>query len=281
MNFIESYKRTFKEDVVKAELDKILSIAKKNNTEEIYKKVFECLDYTTLNSADTEKTVSSFVEGANKINGKYDLHVGGICVFPNFVSVVRDTMKSTKTKIAAVAASFPSSQTFHEIKISEVKLALLDGADEIDIVIHLGNFLEKEYDKVFFEISEIKSLMKNKVLKVILETGVIKDLNLIYKASILSMESGADFIKTSTGKAGDGASREAVFVMATAIKDFYTKTKKKVSLKPSGGIATAEDAVDYYTIMEQILGEDWLNNKSFRIGASRLADDLLNKISNK
>ena len=181
--------------------------------------------------------------------------------------------------IAAVAAGFPASQTFIEVKIAEAAMAVAAGATEIDIVISIGKFLEGNYQEVFDEIAEIKAAIKDAHLKVILETGALKTAENIYKASILAMAAGADFIKTSTGKIAVNATPEATCVMCTAIKDWQAKTGKKVCYKPAGGVSTTEEAVQHYTLVKEILGQDWLNNESFRFGASRLANNLLTSIT--
>jgi deoxyribose-phosphate aldolase len=180
--------------------------------------------------------------------------------------------------IASVSAGFPASQTFVEVKVRESVLAVENGADEVDIVISLGRFLEKDYQFVYDEIAEIKKAVGKNHVKVILETGAIKDLQLIRIASLIAMEAGADFIKTSTGKFYDAATPEAVCVMCQAIADYKMQNNRMVGIKPSGGIVTTDDALIYYNIVKSTLGNDWLNNKFFRIGASRLANNLLTDI---
>jgi len=180
--------------------------------------------------------------------------------------------------IACVSAGFPSSQTFIEVKIAETAMALMEGADEIDIVISIGKFLSGDYETMCEEIQELKDTCKERHLKVILETGALKTASNIKKASILSMYSGADFIKTSTGKQQPAATPEAAYVMCEAIKEYYEKTGNKIGFKPAGGINTVNDALIYYTIVKEILGEEWLNNKLFRLGTSRLANLLLSDI---
>jgi deoxyribose-phosphate aldolase len=177
-----------------------------------------------------------------------------------------------------VAAGFPSSQTFPEIKVAECAMAVAAGATEVDIVISIGKFLEGNYQEVYDEIAEIKSAIHGSHLKVILETGALKSVENIYRASILAMAAGADFIKTSTGKIATNATPEATYVMCHAIKDWKEKTGQKVCYKPAGGVSTTEEAVVHYTLVKAILGNDWLNNESFRFGASRLANNLLTSI---
>jgi deoxyribose-phosphate aldolase len=194
------------------------------------------------------------------------------------VPVVKSTLK-LPLGIASVAAGFPMSQTFIEVKIAETAMAVMEGATEIDVVISIGKFLEGNYEEVFEELAELKSTCRNAHLKVIIESGALKNATNIKKASILAMAAEADFIKTSTGKIPVAATLEATYIMCSAIKEWHDKTGVKVSYKPAGGIVTTEDAVKHYTLVKHILGEEWLNNKSFRIGASRLANNLLTSIS--
>ncbi len=252
----------------------------KNNTKEIKKLLFSCIDLTTLRSEDNDKSVMEFVEKVNKFDNDYaDLdNVASICVYPNFAEIVKDTLEVDNVGITCVAGSFPSSQTFIEVKIAEVAMAIMNGADEIDIVLPVGKFLCKDYEGISDEIGEIKESCKEHTLKVILETGALKTGSNIKKASILSMYSGADFIKTSTGKQQPAATPEAAYVMCTAIKEYHEKTGRKIGFKPAGGINTVKDALTYYSIVKNILGDEWLNNKLFRLGTSRLANLLLSEI---
>ena len=188
------------------------------------------------------------------------------------------TLNTTDSDEACVSAGFPSSQTFTEVKVAETAMALMEGADEIDIVISVGKFLSGDYENMCEEIQELKDVCKEHHMKVILETGALKSASNIMKASILSMYSGADFIKTSTGKQQPAATPEAAYVMCRAIKEYYDKTGNKVGFKPAGGINTVNDAVIYYTIVKEVLGEEWLNNQWFRLGTSRLANLLLSDI---
>lgn len=251
-----------------------------NNTEEVKKLLFNCIDLTTLNSTDRDESVMKFTEKVNKFDDEFpDLkNVAAICVYPNFAEVVKNTLDVDGINIACVSAGFPSSQTFIEVKIAETAMALMEGADEIDIVISIGKFLSGDYETMCEEIQELKDTCKERHLKVILETGALKTASNIKKASILSMYSGADFIKTSTGKQQPAATPEAAYVMCEAIKEYYEKTGNKIGFKPAGGINTVNDALIYYTIVKEILGEEWLNNKLFRLGTSRLANLLLSDI---
>ena len=251
-----------------------------NNTEEVKKLLFNCIDLTTLNSTDSDESVMKFTEKVNKFDDEFpDLkNVAAICVYPNVAEVVKNTLDVDGINIACVSAGFPSSQTFIEVKIAETAMALMEGADEIDIVISIGKFLSGDYETMCEEIQELKDTCKERHLKVILETGALKTASNIKKASILSMYSGADFIKTSTGKQQPAATPEAAYVMCEAIKEYYEKTGNKIGFKPAGGINTVNDALIYYTIVKEILGEEWLNNKLFRLGTSRLANLLLSDI---
>lgn len=251
-----------------------------NNTEEVKKFLFNCIDLTTLNTTDSDESVMRFTEKVNQFDNEFpDLkNVAAICVYPNFAQVVKDTLEVEGVNIACVSGGFPSSQTFTEIKIAETAMAVADGADEIDIVIPVGAFLNGDYETMCEEIMELKETCKEHHLKVILETGALKTASNIKKASILSMYSGADFIKTSTGKQQPAATPEAAYVMCQAIKEYHEQTGNKIGFKPAGGINSVNDALIYYTIVKEILGKEWLSNKLFRLGTSRLANLLLSEI---
>lgn len=251
-----------------------------NNTEEVKKFLFNCIDLTTLNTTDSDESVMRFTEKVNRFDDEFpDLkNVAAICVYPNFAQVVKDTLEVEGINIACVSGGFPSSQTFTEVKIAETAMALADGADEIDIVIPVGAFLSGDYETMCEEIMELKETCKEHHLKVILETGALKTASNIKKASILSMYSGADFIKTSTGKQQPAATPEAAYVMCQAVKEYYEQTGNKVGFKPAGGINTVNDALIYYTIVKEVLGKEWLSNELFRLGTSRLANLLLSEI---
>ena len=251
-----------------------------NNTEEVKKFLFNCIDLTTLNTTDSDESVMRFTEKVNRFDDEFpDLkNVAAICVYPNFAQVVKDTLEVEGINIACVSGGFPSSQTFTEVKIAETAMALADGADEIDIVIPVGAFLSGDYETMCEEIMELKETCKEHHLKVILETGALKTASNIKKASILSLYSGADFIKTSTGKQQPAATPEAAYVMCQAIKEYYEQTGNKVGFKPAGGINTVNDALIYYTIVKEVLGKEWLSNELFRLGTSRLANLLLSEI---
>lgn len=251
-----------------------------NNTPEVKRFLFNCIDLTTLKCTDSEESVLAFTEKVNEFDERYpDLeNVAAICVCPNFAKIVSQSLEVEKVGIACVSGGFPSSQTFQEIKVAETALALHDGATEIDIVLSVGKFLSGDYESVCDEIQELKSICGEKHLKVILETGALKTSENIKKASILSIYSGADFIKTSTGKESPAATPEAAYVMCNTIKEYYTKTGTKIGFKPAGGINCVNDALVYYTIVKEVLGEEWLTNELFRLGTSRLANQLLSEI---
>ena len=268
------------DEQVKQEMELLLSAHfEENNTLEVYKRCFNSIDLTSLKETDTEEEIRSMVEKVNNFEENFpDIpNVGAICVFPSMVSTVKATL-TEPIGIAAVSAGFPASQTFIEVKVAETGMCVMEGATEIDVVISVGKFLAGKYDEVFEELTEIKSACRDAHLKVILETGALKTAANIKKASILAMAAGADFIKTSTGKIPVAATPEATFIMCTAINEWNEKTGAKVGYKPAGGIATAEDAVKHYTLVKEILGDEWLNNKMFRFGASSLANKLLSSI---
>ena len=217
------------------------------------------------------------IEKVNKFPEVYPdfPEVAALCVYPNFAETVKEQLKSNNIKIAVVSGVFPSSQSFEEVKILESSIAVHKGANEVDIVLSLNHFLSGNTEKAKSEISAIKKAIGSAHLKVILESGLLSDEELIYKASMLSLEAGADFIKTSTGKTEPAATPEAAVVMCRAISDFHKRTGKKRGFKPAGGIVTKADAIKYYAIVDTILGEEWLTPELFRLGASRLANNLL------
>lgn len=266
---------------VQAAVEKILADHfDENNNKEVYKFLFNTIDLTTLNATDSPRSVAQFVERVNAFDEEHpDLkNVAAICVYPNFAQIVRTVLDVTDVEIACVSGGFPSSQTFPEVKIAETALAVEGGADEIDVVINVGNFLDGDWEEVCDELAEIKHSCRGSKLKVILETGALKTAANIKAASVLSLYSGADFLKTSTGKGYPGASLDAMYVMAQAVKEYYEKTGNMVGLKAAGGVATTADAVKYYTVVKEVLGEQWLSNEYFRLGASRLANTLLGDI---
>lgn len=253
----------------------------KYNTNSVYSNILSCIDLTSLNSNDTFDKISQLVSLINHFDDTFEIlpHPAAVCVYPSFVNTVKDSLEEDM-EIATVVG-FPHSNTFTEVKIAEVGMSVLEGATEIDVVMPLGLFLSQNYEEVYDELSEIKLACQNAKLKVILETGVLSDPVLIKKASIIAMATGADFIKTSTGKSKVGATFEAAFVMASAIKEFNQLNKKKTGIKIAGGVSDTKTAVSYYTIVASVLGEEWLNNSLFRIGASRLTNALLSSLSKK
>lgn len=267
---------------VKAEVDRILEKnLKENMNADVYKFLFNCIDLTTLRTTDSPRSVADFTERVNAFDEEHPEmnNVAAICVYPNFAQVVRAVLDVSSVDIACVAGGFPSSQTFPEVKVAEVALAVEGGADEIDIVLNVGDFLDGDYESVCDEISEIKHSCRDARLKVILESGALKTAEKIRNAAILSMYSGADFIKTSTGKEYPGADLQAAYVMCCCIKEYFEKTGRIVGFKPAGGVRTPEDAVSYYCIVREVLGEKWLTNEFFRLGASGLANNLLTAIN--
>lgn len=266
---------------VKAAVDKILAEhLEENKNQDVYKFLFNTIDLTSLNSTDSPQSITRFVERVNAFEEEHGelKNVAAICVYPCFAQVVRSVLEVSDVEIACVSACFPSAQSFIEVKVAETALAIDAGADEIDIVFNLGNYYAGDYESVCDEISELKAVCRDARLKVILETGALVTAEDIKAASILSLYSGADFLKTSTGKGYSGASLEAAYVMAKCIKEYHGKNGNMVGIKVSGGIASTEDAVAYYTIIKEVLGEKWLSNEYFRIGASRLANNLLSDI---
>lgn len=252
----------------------------KNRSADVFKFLLSSIDLTTLNATDSPSSVAEFTERVNSFDELHpDLpNVAAICVYPNFAQIVRTVLDVTQVRVACVAGGFPSSQTFPEVKVAEVALAVEGGADEIDVVLNLGYFLDDDWEAVVDEIAEQKAACRDARLKVILETGALKTAAQVRAASLLALTGGADFLKTSTGKGYPGASLEAAYVMAQCIKEYYDETKKKVGFKASGGVSTAEDALKYYTIIKSVLGDEWLTPELFRIGASRLANNILSVV---
>ena len=255
-----------------------------NDTREVKRFLFGSIELTTLKTTDSDESVMAFTEKVNQFDEQYgDLpHVATICVYPCFAKTVHDTLEVEGVEIACVSGSFPSSQALIEVKVAETALAVKDGATEIDIVMPVGKFLSGDYETMCEDIRELKETCgQNVAMKVILETGCLKTASNIKKASILSMYSGADYIKTSTGKEKISATPEAAYVMCQAIKEYYDETGIQIGFKPAGGINSVMDAMIYYTIVKEVLGEKWLTNKWFRLGTSRLANLLLSEIEGK
>lgn len=251
-----------------------------NFTPDVLKQIHGFIDLTSLTSIDTKESIWKLVDKVNDFEGtRPDVpNVAAICTYPLFVETVKEALSAQEVKIASVAGGFPSSQTFMEIKIAETAMAVMQGADEIDVVMNLGYFLEENYDELSEEIQEIKESCRDAKLKVILETGALQTPESIQKAAVLAVYSGADFIKTSTGKGYPGATPEAVYTMCQVLKKYHSITGKRVGIKVAGGVRTAEEAVRYYTIVKEVLGNDWLNKDLFRIGASSLVEDIEHRL---
>ena len=251
-----------------------------NMTPAVKKFLMGSVELTTLKTTDSEESVLKFTERVNDFDNTYpDLpHVATICVYPCFAKIVSQSLEVEGVEVACVSGSFPSSQALLEVKIAETALAVKDGATEIDIVMSVGKFQSGEYETVCDEISELKAVCGDKKMKVILETGCLANGTEIKKASLLSMFAGADYIKTSTGKEKIAATPEAAYIMCEAIKEYYDQTGIQIGFKPAGGINTVKDAVTYYTIVKEVLGEKWLTNQYLRLGTSRLANLLLSDV---
>ena len=252
-----------------------------NDNMDVKRFLFGSIELTTLKTTDSDTSVLAFTERVNDFDNEYpDLpHVATICVYPCFAKTVAESREVDGVEIACVSGSFPSSQARIEVKVAETSLAVADGATEIDIVMPVGKFLSGDYEGVCDDIAELKAACGEDVaMKVILETGALKTASNIKKASILSMYAGADYIKTSTGKLEPAATPEAAYVMCQAIKEYYDKTGIQIGFKPAGGINSVMDALIYYTIVKEVLGEKWLTNKWLRLGTSRLANMLLSEL---
>ncbi len=277
MEFSSKYIYPFSILGLDAKVKEAIDESEQNYKVEILKKVFGLIDLTTLNSTDTKAKVKEMCFKVNGFQKEFPSfpNVAALCVYPSLVATAKESLSINGIGIASVAAGFPSSQTFLDVKTLESKMAIDNGASEIDIVISIGEFLSGNFQFVYDEIAAIKAVIGKKHLKVILETGALIDPFKIWEASIVAMNAGADFIKTSTGKIQPAATVQAAVVMVEAIKQFNKMTGKKVGFKPAGGISKGHDAVIYYTIVKQSLGEEWLNSEYFRIGASSLANSLL------
>ena len=281
-NQLKEYAPAQTQAEVDAEVAKFKEIAaQKYHNTEVYKFCYSSIDLTTLSCNDSEESVTAFAKRAVEFYEKYPHipNVASICVYPPFVETVGVAAADSAMRITAVSGGFPASQTFIEVKALETAMAVENGADEIDIVLNVGKMLQGHYDEAANEVEVLrKEIDEDVVLKVIIESGALKTPELIRKASLLSMFAGTDFIKTSTGKIDVAATPEAAVVMCHAIKDYYTKTGRKVGFKAAGGVRTAEDAALYYTIVREILGEEWITTDLFRIGASSAANNILSSI---
>ncbi len=278
-DILKDYKFNLSNDEIKDEIQKL----QPKTDKETLKTLFSCMDFTSLNTTDNEENIQKIAKKLNAFENEFNEmpNVAAVCVYPSLIQPLQEYLTVNDIAIASVAGGFPSSQTFIEVKIAETALAVAEGAQEIDVVMPVGKFLESKYDEIGEELEEIKHSCRDAKLKVILETGALKSVSNIYNAAIIAIYAGADFIKTSTGKIEINATPEAAYIMCQSISDFYKKTNTKVGFKAAGGISTSKDAAVYFAIIEKLLGKEWLNRNHFRIGASRLANDLLNTIYNK
>ncbi len=278
---LAKYNLDITDEEVKAAVKQIIAEkVHENDTPEVKRFLMGSVELTTLKTTDSDESVLAFTERVNQFDTEYpDLpHVATICVYPRFAKVVSETLEVEGVEIACVSGSFPSSQALIEVKTVETALALKDGATEIDMVQSVGAFLAGDYETVCDEIQQMKETCGEHKLKVILETGCLKTAANIKTASILAMYSGADYIKTSTGKLEPAATPEAAYVMCQAIKEYYDETGIQIGFKPAGGLNSVMDALIYYTIVKEVLGEKWLTNQWFRMGTSRLANMLLSEV---
>jgi len=281
---LEKYDTNLDDNEIKETVKQIIvNKVSENDNIDVKKFLLGSVELTSLHTTDTEEEILALTEKVNKFAADYPElpHVATICVYPVFTHLVSQSLEVDGVEITNVCGNFPSSQSRMEVKVAETSLAIADGATEVDIVMPVGKFLSGDYEGVSDDINELKQTCGEVPMKVILETGDLKNCSNIKKAAILAMYSGADYIKTSTGKEKISATPEAVYVMCTAIKEYYEQTGIQVGLKPAGGINTVMDAVIYYTIVKEVLGEKWLTNKWFRLGTSRLTNMLLSEIVGK
>ena len=277
---LSKYNVDLNDEEISAKVKKLIAEkVSENDTVEVKKFLLGSVELTTLKTTDSDESVLAFTEKVNEFENAYpDLpHVATICVYPCFAKIVSESLEVDGVEVACVSGSFPSSQARIEVKIAETALAVQDGATEIDIVMPVGKFLSGDYEGVCDDITELKNACGEAPMKVILETGDLVTASNIKKASILSMYAGADYIKTSTGKEKISATPEAAYVMCQAIKEYYDETGIQIGFKPAGGLNTVSDALIYYTIVKEVLGEKWLTNKWLRLGTSRLANLLLSE----
>ena len=275
------YNTSLNDEAISAKVEQIIrDKVAENNTPEVKKFLLGCVELTSLKTTDSEESILRLTECVNQFDEDYPAlpHVATICVYPCYASIVSQSLEVEGVEVAWVSGNFPSSQALLEVKTIETALAIKDGATEIDMVMSVGKFLNGDYESVCDEISEIKAVCGEHALKVILETGLLPSASAIKKASILAMYSGADYIKTSTGKESPAATPQAAYVMCQAIKEYYDKTGIRIGFKPAGGLNTVFDALVYYTIVKEVLGTEWLNNQLFRLGTRRLCNLLLSDI---
>ena len=279
---LRKYNLDLNDEEVKEAVAKIIAEkVPENDTPEVKRFLMGSVELTSLNTTDSEESILRFTERVNDFEATYpDLpHVATICVYPCFAQIVSQSLEVEGVEVACVSGSFPSSQALIEVKIAETALAIKDGATEIDIVMSVGKFLSGDYETLCDEIAELKAVCGERKMKVILETGCLKTASNIKKASLLAMYAGADYIKTSTGKLSPAATPEAAYVMCQAIKEYYDETGIQIGFKPAGGMHTVRDAIVYYTIVKEVLGEQWLTNQWLRLGTSRLANLLLSEVT--
>ena len=278
---LSNYRTNISDEEVRNAVKKIIAEkVHENDNLEVKKFLMGSVELTTLKTTDSEESVLAFTEKVNQFDEAYpDLpHVATICVYPCFAKTVSETLEVDGVEIACVSGSFPSSQALIEVKVAETALAIKDGATEIDIVMPVGKFLSGDLEGVADDIEELKAVCGEHKMKVILETGCLKTAENIKKASLIAMYAGADYIKTSTGKLEPAATPEAAYVMCQAIKEYYEETGIQIGFKPAGGINSVMDALIYYTIVKEVLGEKWLTNQWLRLGTSRLANLLLSEV---
>ena len=278
---LSQYKTDLNDEAIAAKVAEIIEKkVPENDTLEVKKFLMGSVELTTLKTTDSEESVLAFTEKVNKFEDAYPElpHVATICVYPCYAKIVSQSLEVEGVEVACVSGSFPSSQALIEVKTVETALALKDGATEIDIVMSVGKYLSGDYETLCDEISELKAICGENKMKVILETGLLQSCSDIKKASLLAMYAGADYIKTSTGKEKPAATPEAAYVMCQAIKEYYQKTGIQIGFKPAGGLNTVHDALVYYTIVKEVLGEKWLTNQWLRLGTSRLANLLLSEV---
>lgn len=291
MDYLVKYGFNATAESVASSLAAISSGLPAKASRQVLEACFAAMDLTTLHTGDTEQSVKALVDKANGLSEEFPgcPLPASVCVYPNFASVVRDARNTPELHVTTVAGCFPSSQSYLAVKVMECRMAVRNGADEVDIVLALNAFLAGDHAAAAEEISEMRKAVDEEaalagrtvVLKVILETGLLSSVENIAAASFLAMESGADFIKTSTGKVDVNATPEAAYVMCECIRLFHARTGRKVGFKAAGGISTAEDAVYYYGIVKSVLGEGWLGKDLFRLGVSRLGNSLLGAIEDK
>lgn len=263
-------------DSIRLILDKKPSLEESKGT---IRDIFSFIDFTSLDGSDNQAKIQLLCEKAISFGKKGLPYPAAVCIYPPFIAVAKHALRATPIKVATTAAAFPSGQMPLSVKLDEIRYAIGEGADEIDVVISRGTFLSGEHDIVFQELEAMRQLASQQTLKVILETGELQTLKNIAKASEIAIEAGADFIKTSTGKINPAATEEAVFIMLNVIREYYRKTGKRIGIKAAGGISEPGQALNYYMLVNEILGKQWLNPGLFRIGASRLADRIVEHIS--